>query len=872
MAVATTSAKESNLMSLQCPVLTAQNYTTWAIKMEAILDAQGLWDAIEPPVGGVADEKKSKLARAFLFQAIPEDVLLQVSKKKTAQEVWESLKMRYLGAERVQKARLHTLRSEFEALRMKDGETIDEYTGKLSGMISKHSSLGETLGDSKLVRKLFDTVPDKFIPLVASIEQYSDLDSMPFEEAIGRLKAYEDRLKVRQGSVGTENSLLLSKGDGKQEHRYSGRGSSSRGRGRWSNNERGGRSGSRGRGNGRGRGGRWNANTHQSHEYGSFGRKPKDKKNVKCYNCENYGHYAPECDQPKKQDQEVNLVQGHEEEPTLLLSILGEEEPSMVLLNEEKVFPAKYTDNDGKEDVWYLDNGASNHMTGNIGMFADLNTDVGGNVRFGDESTVGIKGKGTVLFDCKTGDQFALTNVYYIPALKNNVISLGQLTEGGYEAVMKDNYLRLFDETERLVMKVQRSSNRLYKIALTIGKQVCLAMKLDEDAWVWHARLGHTNFGVLEEMSKRKLVEGMPLIKHPAKICEGCLIAKQPRKSFPSVSAWRATKPLELIHADICGPITPSSMGGKRYFLLIVDDCTRYMWVYFLKTKDEACNTFKGFVTEVERQSGLKVKVLRTDRGGEFNSSVFNEFCQKTGIKRHLTAPYTPQQNGVVERRNRTVMGMTRSLLKTMQMPDPYWGEAVRHSVYLLNRTTTKALKTMTPYEAWRNKKPKLHHLRIFGCVAYAKKMVTHQTKLSDRSEILIHLGVEEGTKAYRLYNPKLKKVVIARDVEFNESMAWSWHHVSEDGPTEVAGKVDVTIQECGTDVVKENLHQHDASTSCTPQHVPHGSILFDSASIAEDGTPRDGCHGSHSKMLVDKVKSGERGKRFCMGFVDHVL
>ncbi|KAD1826794.1 hypothetical protein E3N88_42251 [Mikania micrantha] len=202
-AVATTSnPPKDNPSSFQCPVLTNSNYTTWSIKMEAILDAQGLWESIEPQTGVVVDEKKSKNARAFIFQAIPEDILLQVAKKKTAKEVWESLRTRFVGAERVQKARLHTLKSEFEAFRMKDGESIDEYAGKLSGMISKFNSVGATLKDEELVRKLFDTVTDRYIHMVASMEQYSDVETMPFEEAIGRLKAYEDRLRLRQGSSG----------------------------------------------------------------------------------------------------------------------------------------------------------------------------------------------------------------------------------------------------------------------------------------------------------------------------------------------------------------------------------------------------------------------------------------------------------------------------------------------------------------------------------------------------------------------------------------------------------------------------------------------------------------------------------------------
>uniref|UniRef100_A0A251VJ58 Uncharacterized protein n=1 Tax=Helianthus annuus TaxID=4232 RepID=A0A251VJ58_HELAN len=150
--VATTSStpKETNSVSLQIPTLTPTNYTTWAIKMEAVMDAQGLWESVEPVDGIAVDEKKNKTARAFIFQAIPEDVLLQVAKKKTAKEIWESLKTRYVGAARVQKARLHTLTSEFEKMKMKDGESIDEFAGRLSGLASKYNSVGSTLEDEKL--------------------------------------------------------------------------------------------------------------------------------------------------------------------------------------------------------------------------------------------------------------------------------------------------------------------------------------------------------------------------------------------------------------------------------------------------------------------------------------------------------------------------------------------------------------------------------------------------------------------------------------------------------------------------------------------------------------------------------------------------
>lgn len=163
-------------------------------------------------------------------------------------------------------------------------------------------------------------------------------------------------------------------------------------------------------------------------------------------------------------------------------------------------------------------------------------------------------------------------------------------------------------------------------------------------------------------------------------------------------------------------------MGGNKYFLLIVDDWCRYMWVYLLRSKEEALAKFKIFKSQVEMETGHKVKILRTDRGGEFNSQAFIDFCWEGGIQRQTTAPYTPQQNGVVERRNRTVVEMTRSLLKSMNVPDPMWGEAVRHAVYLLNRIPTKAVRDFTPYEGLKKRKPNMQYLKIFGCLAFVKK------------------------------------------------------------------------------------------------------------------------------------------------------
>lgn len=176
----------------------------------------------------------------------------------------------------------------------------------------------------------------------------------------------------------------------------------------------------------------------------------------------------------------------------------------------------------------------------------------------------------------------------------------------------------------------------------------------------------------------------------------------------------------------------------------------------------------------VEKEANNTVKVLRTDRGGEFTSKEFESFCENTGIKRHLTAPYTPQKNGVVERRNRTMIAMTRSLLKEKGLPATMWGEAVRHAIYLLNRLPTKTLTGKTPYEVWLGTKPRLNHIRVFGCLAHVKVQSNGLGKLDDRSVNMVYIGKEPGTKAHRLYNPTTGRLHISRDVVFEEGKGWN--------------------------------------------------------------------------------------------------
>ncbi|GKA19027.1 zinc finger, CCHC-type containing protein [Tanacetum coccineum] len=361
---------------------------------------------IEPNEKTQADNKKDKTAMAFLYQALPEDQLLQITKHKTAKAIWDALRTRHMGEDRVQQARLQTLKSEFEMLHMKEDETIDAFTTKLTTLVNKTASLGHTIKDEELVRKLLNAVPDRYLQIVASIEQYSDLDEMTLEEAIGRLKTYEERIKYKKGKeVDNQEKLMFT--------RHENKGRFSRGRGRGKHKF------SQGRNRENFKTERKDGETSHKNFNNNSKRSNYDTSKLTCFNCNKIGHISPKCPDRAKRNEQSHLVE-EDLEPTLLMATL-EDEDQNVSLHEEDI-GHKETN---KESLWYLDNGASNHMTGIREHFKELDEKVSGKVKFGDGSYIEIKGKGSIIIECDDDKQRIISHVYYIPNLKSNLLSLG---------------------------------------------------------------------------------------------------------------------------------------------------------------------------------------------------------------------------------------------------------------------------------------------------------------------------------------------------------------------------------------------------------------------------------------------------------------
>lgn len=436
---------------------------------------------------------------------------------------------------------------------------------------------------------------------------FYDMKDLSVEDLVGRLRVAEDRFDEKVDHITDRIGKLLLTEEWFEKHKNRSQSSGSPMKKEW------GGASSHGKGK---------AVARQEPQKGGvkLSSEGTSRQKGRCHNCGIYGHWAEDCKRPKKQKkeekkEEANLAKVDVDVGTLLMAIVHEIKPmqsQLVHLQEKKVKPIQCEDG-----VWHLDIGATNHLTGMRSVLSNLDLTVQGSVKFGDGSIVSIEGLGSMIMTGKNGEHKVLTNVYYIPKLQSNIISLGQLEEAGCKIEMEDGWLQVFDRVDqgrRLIVRTPRTENRLYKLHIRPTTPVVLMLNITDTTWLWHARYGHLNFRALRELGRRGMANGIPVVDHVEQVCEGCTLGKQHRSAFPKSSYYRAQKGLELFHIDLCGQITPTTPGGKAYFLLVVDDYTRYMWIELLRSKDEALACLKKVKARAETKLEGKLKAIRTDK------------------------------------------------------------------------------------------------------------------------------------------------------------------------------------------------------------------------------------------------------------------
>ena len=366
--------------------------------------------------------------------------------------------------------------------------------------------------------------------------------------------------------------------------------------------------------------------------------------------------------------------------------------------------------------------------------------------------------------------------------------------------------------------------------------------------YTWHRRFGHLGVGSLQKLADQKLVKGFNYdFSKEIGFCQACIEGKPHKTTFPDKGGRRAVEPLELVHGDVCGKIETSSLGGGHYFLTLIDDNTRHVWMYILRSKDKVFEKFVEWKSLVENQSGRKLKTLRTDNGGEYTSNEFVSYLKKEGIRHEYTVPITPQQNGVAERMNKTLVEAVCSMLSDAKLPKCFWAKALATAVYLRNHSPTNAVQGKTPHEAWTNEKPSVDHLKVFGCLCYSHVAKDERQKLDVKARRCIMLGYGTETKAYRLYDIERKKVLYSRDVIFNEAASGKDEAINKTSDIRYVQLECLNDEEVHNDVVHDEHDLHEDEE--IHNDVAHDGHDLNEPVVEKESVPELRCSSREKKM-----------------------
>lgn len=415
---------------------------------------------------------------------------------------------------------------------------------------------------------------------------------------------------------------------------------------------------------------------------------------------------------------------------------------------------------------WILDSGATCHIANYRKFFDHLDEAVHEDVWVANGAKARSKGRGSGRIGVVDGAgrkrDVPVEGVLYVPEMKSNLLSVKRLVQKGFVVTFDASGAKILRGEK--VCAVVESAGNLFVLRQT-DESVSMATTSNECIHTWHRRLGHRDCEAIVKL--QDLTDGMKLRSCKCtEECEVCIQGKMQRKPFPKVSTSESSEVMDLVHTDICGPMRTKTFGGRRYFITFIDDHSKYTVVYLLRAKSEAIEKLEEYVQLMKTQFGKVPKILRSDRGGEYTGKKVKAFLKRHGVIGQFTAPYTPQQNGTAERKNRYLVEMARCMLIDANLDNRFWGEAIVTANYLQNRLPSRRIDG-TPYERWFGKKPSLGHMQRFGVDAYCHVPSEKRGKLDQKAIKLKFVGYSEVSKAYRLLDVATGKVTISRDVKF---------------------------------------------------------------------------------------------------------
>nr|GEX61400.1 hypothetical protein [Tanacetum cinerariifolium] len=402
--------------------------------------------------------------------------------------------------------------------------------------------------------------------------------------------------------------------------------------------------------------------------------------------------------------------------------------------------------------LFIIDSGCSKHMTGNLKLLFNFVEKFMGTVKFGNYQIAPILGyrdlvQGVVM----------IKRVYYVEGLNHNLFSVGQFCDADLEVAFRKStcYIRDLKGNDLLTTS---SGTDLYSITLqdtNSPNPICLMAKTtSSQAWLWHRRLSHLNFNSINLLSKNDIVVGLPKLKFVKDhLCSSCELGKAKRKSFQSKITPSSKRRLQLLHMNLCGPMRVASINGKKYVLIIVDDYSKYTWTHFLRSKDETPETLHAYFAS-------------------------------EGILHQTFVARTPEQNGVVERQNRTLVEAARTMLNATKVPLFFWAEAIATTCFTQSRSLVIPRHEKTPYHIINERKPSVKFFHIFGSLCYIIRDGENLDKMKEKGDACIFVGYSTQSRAYRVFNKRTRVIVETIHVNFNELPQMASDHVSSDpGP-----------------------------------------------------------------------------------------
>ncbi|GJV13849.1 retrovirus-related pol polyprotein from transposon TNT 1-94 [Tanacetum coccineum] len=434
-------------------------------------------------------------------------------------------------------------------------------------------------------------------------------------------------------------------------------------------------------------------------------------------------------------------------------------------------------------------------VVGNLKLLINFLWKFLGTARFGNDHIAAILGYG----DLQWGN-ILITRVYFVEGLGHNLFSVGQFCDSDLEVAFRRNtsFIKNLEGVD--LLKGNHTTN-LYTINLhetASASPICLmARATSTKSWLWHQRLSHLNFDTINDLAKNDLVIGLPKFKyHKEHLCPSCKQGKRKKASHPPKPVPISKQRLHLLHMDLCGLIRVESINGKRYVLVIVDDYSRYTWVHFIRSKDEAPEEIKTFLNKIFLLLQAPVIMVRTDNGTKFKNQVLQEYFDSVGISHQASSIKTPQQNVFVERTNRTLVEDARTMLIFSHVPLFLWAEAIATACYTQNCSIIHRRFSKTPYELINGRKLDISFLHVFRALCYPKNDREDIGKLGAKGDIGFFIGYFANSCAYKIYNRRTKKIMETMNVTFDELSVMAFEQSSSELRLEgmTSGKINLGL------------------------------------------------------------------------------